>query len=112
MQNKLQLSQGMYQLHLTAMLICGVIGVVIFGVMFYSLIQHRKSKSHQARAFHKNLKLEIFWTIIPFMIIIALTIPAMLHMKNPFELKPLEHVYEKQAAYKKRIDPHELSTPL
>lgn len=70
------LSRDMYSLHMTAMYVCAAIGVVVFGVMFYSLIYHRKSKGYQPANFHDNVKLEIVWSIIPFLILVALAIPA------------------------------------
>jgi cytochrome c oxidase subunit 2 len=70
------LSKDMYDLHMVAMAICAVIGIVVFGVMFYALIHHRKSKGYQAASFHTNTRLEIIWTIIPFFILVGLAIPA------------------------------------
>ena len=70
------LSKDMYDLHMIAMVICGVIGVLVFGVMIYSLIHHRKSKGVTPATFHDNLRLEILWSIIPFLILVGLAIPA------------------------------------
>ena len=70
------ISREIYDLHVIAMYVCAGIGVVVFGVMIYALIYHRKSRGHQAAELHENLKLEIFWTIIPFIILVALAIPA------------------------------------
>jgi cytochrome c oxidase subunit 2 len=70
------LSKDMYDLHMIAMAICAVIGVIVFGIMFYSLIHHRKSKGFTPATFHVNTRLEIIWTIIPFVILIGLAIPA------------------------------------
>lgn len=70
------LSRDMYQLHMIAMLICAVIGVVVFGVMIYSLIYHRQSKGYVPAEFHEDTRLEILWSIIPFVILIGLAIPA------------------------------------
>ncbi len=70
------ISREIYDLHVIAMYVCAGIGVVVFGVMIYALIYHRKSRGHQAAEFHENLKLEIFWTVIPFIILIALAVPA------------------------------------
>jgi len=70
------LSHDMYYLHMVGMGVCAVIGVVVFGVMIYSLIHHRKSKGYQAATFHDNLRLEIIWSIIPFLILVGLAIPA------------------------------------
>jgi cytochrome c oxidase subunit 2 len=70
------ISKQIYDLHVIAMYVCAGIGVVVFGVIIYSLIWHRKSRGYKAAEFHENLKLEIFWTIIPFIILVALAIPA------------------------------------
>lgn len=70
------LSQDMYDLHMVAIVICAIIGIVVFGVMFYSLMHHRKSKGYEPASFHDNTRLEIVWTIIPFLILIGLAIPA------------------------------------
>lgn len=70
------LSKDMYQLHMIAMLICAVIGVVVFGVMIYSLIYHRQSKGYVPAEFHEDTRLEIMWSIIPFVILVGLAIPA------------------------------------
>lgn len=52
------------------------IAVIVFGVIIFSLVFHRKSVGHKAAQFHENTALEITWTIIPFLILIALAIPA------------------------------------
>jgi len=70
------ISKEMYDLHMIAIVICAVIGIAVFGVMFYSLIHHRKSKGHQPASFHDNTRVEIIWTIIPFLILVGLAIPA------------------------------------
>lgn len=70
------LSKDMYYLHMVCMAVCAVIGVVVFGVMIYSLYHHRKSKGYVAAKFHDNPRLEIVWTIIPFLILVGLAIPA------------------------------------
>jgi cytochrome c oxidase subunit 2 len=70
------LSNDMYDLHMVAMAICGIIGIVVFGIMFYSIFHHRKSKGYTPATFHVNTRLEIVWTIIPFLILIGLAIPA------------------------------------
>lgn len=70
------ISHDMYWLHMVAIAICAVIGVCVFGVMLYSLIYHRKSRNYNPASFHDNNRLEIVWTIIPFLILVALAIPA------------------------------------
>ncbi len=70
------LSKDMYYLHMVGLVVCAIIGVVVFGVMIYSLVHHRKSKGYTAATFHDNPRLEIIWSIIPFLILIGLAIPA------------------------------------
>jgi len=65
-----------YSLHNLMMIICLVIFVAVFGVMFYSIIKHRKSAGHKPHEFHENTIVEVIWTIIPFVIVIGMTIPA------------------------------------
>lgn len=69
-------SQGAYEIHTMVMWICVVIGIVVFGAMIFSIINHRKSKGAVAADFHESTTLEIAWTIIPFVILIAMAIPA------------------------------------
>lgn len=71
-----QLSHELYDLHMLILWICVFIGIAVFGTMFYSIFHHRKSKGHQASQFHENTTVEIIWTIIPTLILIAMAIPA------------------------------------
>lgn len=71
-----RVSNDVYDLHMLILWICVAIGIVVFGVMFYSIYHHRKSKGHQAAQFHENTKVEIIWTIIPTVILISMAIPA------------------------------------
>ena len=59
-------------LHYVTMIICLVIFVAVFGVMFYSIFKHRKSKGHKAATFHESVGVEIAWTVIPFIIVIGM----------------------------------------
>ena len=70
------ISNEVFELHMLIFLICVAIGVVVFGVMFYSMYAHTKKKNPVAASFHENHKVEIAWTIIPFLILIAMAIPA------------------------------------
>lgn len=70
------ISKDMFDLHMIAMLICCIIGVIVFGVMIYSLVHHRKCKGHKPADFHENFRLEILWAVIPFLILVGLAIPA------------------------------------
>ncbi|MBE1276062.1 cytochrome c oxidase subunit II [Enterovibrio baiacu] len=70
------ISAQVYDLHMTILYICVAIGVVVFGVMFWSIIHHRKSKGAVAANFHESTKVEILWTLIPFLILIGMAVPA------------------------------------
>ena len=69
-------AQQMFDLHTLITWICVVIFVAVFGVMFYSLYAHRKSKGHKAAQFHESATVEALWTIIPFFILLAMAFPA------------------------------------
>lgn len=69
-------SQSVYDLHMTIFWICVVIGIVVFGVMFYSIFKHRKSKGAVASQFHESTAVEVIWTIVPVLILIAMAWPA------------------------------------
>ena len=69
-------SQNVYGLHMTILYICIAIGVVVFGVMFWAIFHHRKSKGAKPASFHESTKVEIIWTLIPFIILIGMAIPA------------------------------------
>ena len=63
-------------LHNYILLVCVVIFVGVFGVMFYSIFKHRKSVGHQAAQFHENTLVEVIWTVIPFLILLFMAYPA------------------------------------
>lgn len=71
-----ELSNEVYDLHMLGLWICIFIGIAVFGTMFYSIYFHRKSMGHKAEQFHENTTVEIIWTIIPTVILIAMAIPA------------------------------------
>ena len=82
-ENQLNMSPGVteigadiFQLHMLIMWICVAIGVAVFAVMFYSIYAHRKSKGHQAAQFHESTRVEVAWTVVPFLILIAMAVPA------------------------------------
>ncbi len=56
--------------------VCLGIGIVVFGAMFYAVFKHRKSKGAVAAHFHESTKVEIAWTVIPILIVIAILVPA------------------------------------
>jgi cytochrome c oxidase subunit 2 len=63
-------------LHWFMMIICLVIFLAVFGVMFYSIWKHRKSRGAKSANFHESTAVEIAWTIIPFVIVIGMALPA------------------------------------
>ena len=69
-------AHAIYHLHTVILVICVIIFVVVFGAMFYALWKHRKSAGHKADQFHENTAVEILWTIIPFLILAGMAIPA------------------------------------
>lgn len=71
-----EVSANVYQLHMLMLYVCIVIGVLVFSVMLYALVRHRKSLGHTPARFHESTLVEVIWTLIPFAILIALAVPA------------------------------------
>lgn len=69
-------SREVYDLHMMVLYVCIAIGVVVFGAMAYSMFAFRKSRGVKAAHWHESTKVEILWTIVPFLILIAVAIPA------------------------------------
>ena len=78
-------SRSVFDLHMTIFWICVVIGVLVFGVMIYSMIAHRRSKRQQSANFHENTRVEVLWTVIPLLILVGMAIPA---------TRTLIHIYD------------------
>lgn len=70
------ISREIYDLHMIVFWICVAIGVVVFGAMAYSIMNHRKSKGAEAASFHESTTVEIIWTLVPLLILIAIAVPA------------------------------------
>ena len=70
------IAEEIYSLHTFILAICIVIFIGVFGVMFYSVFAHRRSLGHKAESFHENTTVEIIWTVIPFIILMGMAIPA------------------------------------
>ncbi|KHT51182.1 cytochrome B559 subunit alpha [Vibrio sinaloensis] len=70
------ISGQVYDLHMLIFYICVAIAVVVFGIMFYSMYHHRKSKGAVAANFHESTKVEVIWTVIPIIILVLMAIPA------------------------------------
>ncbi len=69
-------SKDIYDLHMTVFFICVAIGVVVFSILIYSLIMHRKSRGRKPATFHEHQTIEIIWAIAPMVILIIMAIPA------------------------------------
>ena len=63
-------------LHNFVMIVCLVIFFAVFGVMFYSIFKHRKSKGAVSANVHESVAVEIAWTVVPFLIVIGMALPA------------------------------------
>jgi cytochrome c oxidase subunit 2 len=71
-----KIAEELVWLHWFMLILCAVIFVAVFGVMFYSIWKHRKSVGHKAASFHESVTVEIVWTVIPFIIVILMALPA------------------------------------
>ena len=81
--NEINMSPGVtavgkdiFDLHMIIFWICVIIGALVFGVMFYSIYYHRKSRGVTPATFHESTKVEIAWTVVPFLILIGMAVPA------------------------------------
>jgi cytochrome c oxidase subunit 2 len=71
-----KIMQEIHWLHWMMLIICAVIFVGVFGVMFYSILKHRKSLGAKSASFHESTTVEIIWTVIPLLIVIGMALPA------------------------------------
>ncbi|MBC7778836.1 MAG: cytochrome c oxidase subunit II, partial [Proteobacteria bacterium] len=71
-----EIAAQIYDLHTLILAICAVIFVMVFGAMFYAIIKHRKSVGHKPAQFHENTTVEVLWTVVPFLILILMALPA------------------------------------
>ncbi len=70
------ISHQVYDLHMLIFWICVAIGVVVFGVMFWSIYHHRKSLGAVPAQFHESTVVEVVWTVVPMLILIGMAVPA------------------------------------
>lgn len=70
------IAADIYLLHNWMIGICLVIFLAVFGVMFYSILKHRKSLGHKSASFHESTTVEIAWTVVPFVIVVLMALPA------------------------------------
>ena len=71
-----RIAQEQHGLHWMMLIICTVIFVAVFSVMFYSIWKHRRSQGAKAAHFHESVTVEVVWTVIPFIIVILMALPA------------------------------------
>jgi cytochrome c oxidase subunit 2 len=71
-----KIAEEQHSLHVFMMVLCTVIFVAVFAVMFYSIWKHRKSVGHKPATFHESMTVEVIWTVVPFIIVILMALPA------------------------------------
>ena len=79
------MAQEAYDLHWGVLWVCVAIFFIVFGAMFWSILKHRRSVGAKAAQFHENTTIEIIWTVIPLVVLVAMAWPAtktMLAMKD------------------------------
>jgi cytochrome c oxidase subunit 2 len=69
-------SQEVHRLHMIILWICVAIGVVVYGLMIYAIVRHRKAAGYKPSTFHESTTVEIIWTIVPFIILLVMAVPA------------------------------------
>ncbi|MEH6580662.1 MAG: cytochrome c oxidase subunit II [Halioglobus sp.] len=82
--------QSIYDLHMIILWICVIIGLLVFGVMFYSIYYHRKSRGVTPATFHESTTVEIAWTVVPFFILIAMAVPATTTLLEIYDFEDAE----------------------
>lgn len=75
-QGATQISRDVYDLHMAIFYICCAIALVVFGLMFWAMVRHRKARGAEPQQFHGSLKVELLWTAIPVLILVVMAIPA------------------------------------
>ena len=71
-----RIAAEIYDLHTWMMVVCVIIFVAVFGVMFYSIFKHRRSLGHKPATFHESTAVELAWTVVPFLIVVGMALPA------------------------------------
>lgn len=88
------ISQEVYGLHMLTLWVCVIIGVLVFGVMFYSMFKHRKSKGAVSANFHESTKVELAWTLIPAAVIFAIGVKATYTLADMYNFEESEVTVE------------------
>ncbi len=79
------ISQEVYTLHMAIFYVVVAIGILVFGFLFWSMWRFQKSKNKKPSKFKENHKLEIIWTIVPTLILVAMAVPASITLKNIYD---------------------------
>jgi cytochrome c oxidase subunit 2 len=106
------IGQEILDLHHLIIWICLVIFVIVFGVMFYSIFAHRKSRGHKAAKFHESTAVELIWTAVPFLILVAMAVPStatLLKMENTKDAEVLVKITGYQWKWKYEYPDHDIS---
>jgi len=85
-----EVGQRIFDLHMTILWICVVIGVAVFGVMFYSIVYHRKSRGVTPAQFHESTRVEIAWTVVPLLILVGIAVPATSTLLDVYDFEDAE----------------------
>ena len=70
-----KIAEEQHFLHWMMLIICTVIFIAVFAVMFYSIWKHRKSKGAKSANFHESVTVEVVWTVVPFILVILMDLP-------------------------------------
>ncbi len=85
-----EVGREIFDLHMLIFWICTIIGVVVFGVMFYSILYHRKSLGVKPSQFHESTKVEIAWTVFSFLILVGMAVPATATLLDIYDTEDTE----------------------
>ena len=79
------ISKEVFDLHMAIFFVTVAIGVIVFSFMFYSMWRYRRSNNKKPAKFKENHKLEILWTVIPTLILVAMAVPASITLKKIYD---------------------------
>lgn len=79
------LSHGVFELRIIILYICAVVSLLVFGTMIYVLYKFRKTENSIPANFHKHISIEIFWTMIPFIVLVLMVLPAMMELHHKYD---------------------------
>ena len=79
------ISKEVFGLHMAIFFVVVAIGVVVFGVLCWSMWKYRRSNNKKPATFTENHTVEILWTIIPTLILIAMAVPASITLKKIYD---------------------------